>query len=96
METFRAESERLLADIRDALVRRDADALTRPAHALKGALATLAAGAAAEAARRLEAIARLGDMQPADEAYATLERELRRLEPELAAVAHADRSANVG
>ena len=96
VETFRVESERLLADIRDALARRDADALTRPAHALKGALATLAAGAAAEAARRLEAIARLGDMQPADDAYATLERELRRLEPELTAVAKAERSANAG
>src|SRR5207237_993848 len=66
------------------------------AHAMKGALATRAAGAAAEAARCLEAIARLGDMQPADDAYVTLERELRRLEPELTAMAKAERSANAG
>ena len=43
-----------------------------------------------------EDVSVVGDLQPADEAYATLERELRRLEPELAAVAHADRSTNVG
>jgi len=63
---------------------------------LKGALATLAARAAAEAARRLESVGRADDLGSAEEACAALERELQRLEPELAAVGKAEASAAAG
>ncbi|TMA54056.1 MAG: response regulator [Deltaproteobacteria bacterium] len=92
LNTFRDDSAKLLAEIRSALARREARALARPAHTLKGALATLAAGAAAEAASRLESIGRADDIDRAEEACAALDRELRRLEPELAAVCNVDAS----
>src|SRR5439155_16548509 len=76
LNAFREDSAKLLAEIRSALARRDARALARPAHTLKGALATLAAGAAAEAARRLECIGRADDIDSAEQACAALDREL--------------------
>src|SRR5438093_760780 len=96
LNTFREDSAKLLAEIRSALARREARALARPAHTLKGALATLAARAAAEAARRLESVGRADDLGSAEEACAALERELQRLEPELAAVGKAEASAAAG
>ncbi|TMB00082.1 MAG: response regulator [Deltaproteobacteria bacterium] len=96
LNTFREDSAKLLAEIRSALARREARALARPAHTLKGALATLAARAAAEAARRLESVGQADDLGGAEEACAALERELQRLEPELAAVGKADASAETG
>ena len=96
LNAFREDSAKLLAEIRNALARREARALARPAHTLKGALATLAARAAAEAARRLESVGRADDLGSAEEACAALERELQRLEPELAAVGKAEASAAAG
>ena len=54
---------------------------------MKGALGTLAARPAAEAASRLETIAEEGDLARGEEVLAVLEKELERLEPELDALA---------
>jgi len=84
--TYRQEREQMLSAVHNGLAQRDPDALHRAAHALKGALATLGAGRAAAAAIALEQLARDGDLRAAGRACATLEDELDRLEPELAAL----------
>src|SRR5436309_2406508 len=96
LNAFREDSAKLLAEIRNALARREARALARPADTLKGAHATLPARARAEAARRLESVGRADDLGSAEAACAALERELQRLEPELAAVGKAEASAAAG
>jgi signal transduction histidine kinase/DNA-binding response OmpR family regulator len=80
---FLADSRRLLTEIRGGLARRDPRTVERSAHRLKGALGTLGAEAAREAALRLEAVGRASDLSRADHAVCTLEAELTRLEPEL-------------
>src|SRR5439155_1168875 len=59
-------------------------------------IVALTAHAAAEAGRRLESVGRADDLGSAEEACAALERELQRLEPELAAVGKAEASAAAG
>ncbi len=83
---FQRECPKMLADVRDAIARCDAATLEREAHKFKGALGALSAAPAAEAARKLEAIAHRGDLAEAAEACRLLEAELTRLEPELEAV----------
>jgi CheY-like chemotaxis protein/HPt (histidine-containing phosphotransfer) domain-containing protein len=83
---FQRECPKMLAEVRDAIRRCDAATLEREAHKLKGALGALSAQPAAEAARKLEAIAHRGDLAEAAEACRSLEAELTRLEPELEAV----------
>jgi signal transduction histidine kinase/DNA-binding response OmpR family regulator len=82
---FLEDSPKMLDEIRDAVNRRDAAALARGAHRIKGELGVLAARAAFEAALRLEKMGRQGSVDEAALALASLERELERLEPELAA-----------
>ena len=79
---FRAESPRQMAAIRRAAMTSDLEALRHAAHSLKGALGTLDAPRAYQAAQRLETAARQGaasDVQPA----------LRDLELEMTALARA-------
>jgi len=73
-----------LAEIRDALEARDADALRTAAHSLKGAAANLSALAVGEAAKRLEIAGQKHDLEDADVAFAVLETEVCRLTDELA------------
>jgi two-component system, sensor histidine kinase and response regulator len=83
---FREEAPKLLAQITEAVERDDAGALKLAAHTLKGALANFAATAAVEAARRLELMAKEGDLSLAGPALATLEREIALLRPALEAI----------
>jgi CheY-like chemotaxis protein len=53
---------RLLSDIEAALSRRDSDAFSRAAHALKGAIANFGAKGVVEQARRLEIMGKQGDL----------------------------------
>jgi two-component system, sensor histidine kinase and response regulator len=76
---FCDESERMLSSIQDAVIRQNADELHRATHFLKGSVATFAAKAALDAALKLEAIARSGDLTSADTAAASLAEEIRRL-----------------
>ncbi len=75
--------QQLLSEIKCALSGGDAQALARATHTLKGCVANLAAGAAFEAAQRLEALARQGELSQAAEAYAALETEVVRFEQAL-------------
>ena len=70
-------------DIIDALSRNDATTLARAAHTFKGLLLTLAARPAADAALKLEMIARGNDLGAAPIALRELQGELARLQPAL-------------
>jgi two-component system sensor histidine kinase/response regulator len=80
---IRQEAPRLLAEVRDAVDRGDAAALRLSAHTLKGSLGNFAAARAVEAARRLELMAKQGDLSDAQPALVALEHELSRFLPEL-------------
>jgi CheY-like chemotaxis protein/HPt (histidine-containing phosphotransfer) domain-containing protein len=72
-----------VAGLGDAVARGDAEALRALSHSLKGAVATFGARAAFEAAQRLEALGKEGDLGAAAEAQAALAEAMRRLKPEL-------------
>jgi two-component system, sensor histidine kinase and response regulator len=59
---FRVQAPELLAEIEAAIARRNAPALQREAHTLKGSLITFGAGRAVGAARTLEALGAVGDL----------------------------------
>jgi HPt (histidine-containing phosphotransfer) domain-containing protein len=73
-----------IAEIRDAIERRDAGGLRSGAHSLKGAAANLSARAVSEAAQRLEIAGRDQDFTHVESAYAVLITEIDRLTHELA------------
>jgi len=84
---FLEETPETLPRIEEALEARDARAIERLAHRLKGALLTLAAPAAAQAALELETAAG-GDPEGASrEAFDRLRQEVSRLEEELKSLA---------
>ncbi len=83
---FLDEAPRLLSEIRASITRRDAKALERAAHTLKGAVGNFGARSAFEAALRLEVMGRDGDFAKAAEACVELEKEIARLERALAAL----------
>jgi signal transduction histidine kinase/ligand-binding sensor domain-containing protein/DNA-binding response OmpR family regulator len=62
VQLFIESGDAVLRDIRDALQRGDATAVRQAAHSLKGSSASMRARATSEAAARLEAAARAGDM----------------------------------
>lgn len=78
-ELFRKDYPCQLMAARDALSRQDSQAVEKASHALKGALANLAAGPAARVAQDLEANARSGNLTHADSALQQLEEELKRV-----------------
>jgi len=82
---FLEDYPRQLAAIREAVRSRDAQALHHAAHALKGSVSYCAL-AVVDAARRLEQMGRRGELGNVDDAFANLEAELARLEPDLAAL----------
>jgi PAS domain S-box-containing protein len=83
IETFLTDAPRLLAAVHAAIARRDAAALELAAHTLKGAVANFVAATAVDAAERVEALGRAGDLVSAAQACAALEAELARLRPAL-------------
>jgi CheY-like chemotaxis protein len=76
---FLQTSPQLLADLQTALARRDADAMARAAHRLKGSAGNFSAPGVSEAAATLEKLARNTDLDQAPAVLATLEHELSRL-----------------
>jgi HPt (histidine-containing phosphotransfer) domain-containing protein len=84
---FNADCPHLRAEIRQAVAAGDAPKLKRAAHTLKGAVSNFGARRTVEAAQRLEALGKQGDLTGAGEAAAVLEEELERLLPALAALA---------
>ncbi len=76
---FCEESPKMLSAVKTAVLAKDADRLQRAAHSLKGAVATLAAQKAFDAALKLERLGRAGDLGEAEKAYAALESQIERL-----------------
>lgn len=83
LQTFAEDCPAQEKAIADALARRDAPALARAAHGFKGVLITMAAMPAADAARRVEMLARASRLEEAPAAFSELKQEIRRLEPAL-------------
>jgi CheY-like chemotaxis protein len=77
------DSTHQLEKMAGALERGDARGLARAAHSMRGALAAIAAEAAAEAAKRLETMAADGNLEASRSALAALHLELQRLTPVL-------------
>jgi PAS domain S-box-containing protein len=86
VDLFLEECPRLVDEIRLALDRKDAKAVERGAHSLKGSTNNLAAKMASEAALKLEGLAHAGDLVHAESALQELEGQLLRLKPALLAV----------
>ncbi len=85
-----ADTPDALESIRSAVQERDAKAIQRAAHKLKGSLLVLAADPASEAAYRLETLGAEGTLDNVVTALATLEQELERLQPALAKLAESE------
>ena len=83
IETFNEESASLLDQIRESIARGEAAHLEHAAHSLKGALRTLVAPAASDAAFRLEEMAHGGDLGGVEHGLAVLEREMVALRESL-------------
>ena len=86
VRTFSEESAELLREIRRSIAAGDAAQLASAAHSLKGALGTLTASAASDAAKQLEVMAREGDLSRAEEGRRVLERAMVAVRRELAAL----------
>ncbi len=76
----------VLAEIRDAAGQKDAKALERTAHGLKGSVANFGAAPAVEAARSLEFMGRDSQLDGVSTALQNLEQALAALRPELEAL----------
>ena len=83
VDVFLQDAPATLGRIRDAARSRDVRALAAAAHTLKGSAGLFAQGSAYESARRLEQIARAGDLAGADAASALVHAEMDRLMTEL-------------
>lgn len=77
--TYLRQADRLMAAVRSALDARDADALRRAAHALRGSAANFGAAPTGAAAADLEGAGRSGNLAGADALFAQLELEAERL-----------------
>ena len=78
---FVADWPQSRATLRQAVLSEDAAALTRLAHTLKGAAATLGAVALSAAAQRLEEVGCSGNLAPAASAFIVLETEMMYVLP---------------
>jgi PAS domain S-box-containing protein len=86
VDLFVEDCPRRVDELRVALDRKDAKAVERAAHALKGCTSNLAAQTASEVAHKLESLARAGDLADAESLLQELECQLERLKPALLAV----------
>jgi HPt (histidine-containing phosphotransfer) domain-containing protein len=90
---FLTEAPGWMRDLEGALSRGDAAEVHRLAHTIKGAVDSCGAARAYDAAMLLERMGRGGELDGATAAYATLDRELTELRPELTAYAARSREA---
>jgi two-component system sensor histidine kinase/response regulator len=81
---FLADCPKQMESIRAAVFQGDAQALHQAAHLLRGSLGNFGVSPAYEASRKLEAMARAGNLDSAQASYASLEAELCRLQAALA------------
>lgn len=83
---FLEDCPRLLSEIRDAFQQGDTQRLEKSAHTLKGSVSNFAAGAAVQAALKLETIGRSRDLTEAPTAIMQLEKEIDLVREELVAL----------
>ena len=76
---FLEDSQSLLGQIRESVLRQDAATLTRASHSLKGSVSHFSAQPAFEAARTMETLGRDGDLEQAHGALGKLEEAVERL-----------------
>lgn len=79
VQVFMEQKGTQVGDVASAVKARDALAVGRSAHKLKGGLLTIGAAAAGDAALKLEKMGKQGDLSGADAALDTLHAELDRL-----------------
>ncbi|HEX5410736.1 MAG TPA: response regulator [Terriglobia bacterium] len=79
LRMFANEAPATLTRLRSAVEMKDAPAIERAAHTLKGAVGNFGADAAVQAALELETIGRRKDLERAGEAFRSVEREIQRL-----------------
>lgn len=79
VQVFMEQKDSQVGEVAGAVKARDALAVGRSAHKLKGGLLTIGAAAAGDAALRLEKMGKTGDLSGADAALASLHAELDRL-----------------
>ncbi len=84
---FLQECTHLMPEIRRGITSKDCVVLRRAAHTLRASADYFTAKAAVDAASRLEAMGRKGDLSGAEEAWTALEYEINRLLPVLASYA---------
>ena len=84
VKLYQQDSRKTLGTIRNGLATSDPQTVERAAHRIKGGLSFLRAHDAHSAALRLEDLGRQGNLDQAPEALSALERELVRLEREIA------------
>ncbi len=84
----RAESPKLVADLRDAIQLGEVRNVERGAHRLKGGLGILGATSASVAALAVEQAGKAGDLASAENLMHVLERELARLNEEFETIAN--------
>jgi two-component system sensor histidine kinase/response regulator len=92
---FLEDYPRFVADIQDAVARRDAPALARHAHGLKGSVANFGATAAFQAALRLEDLARQGDLSEAESVLNDLTQALEQLKGSLVEIRDAPQRGQI-
>ena len=80
---FFKETDKLVPALREAIALRDMVKVRRLAHSIKGSASCFAAPSAVSAAVRLEFMGRDDDLTGADEAYAVLDHEIKRLKQAL-------------
>ncbi len=79
VQVFMEQKDIQVGDVAAAVKARDALAVGRAAHKLKGGLLTIGAAAAGDAALRLEKMGKGSDLSGAEKALASLHTELDRL-----------------
>jgi PAS domain S-box-containing protein len=83
IDVFLTDAPVMIARVRKAARESSADELAAAAHALKGSAGLFSRGQAYESARRLEQLARAGDLSSTDGACADVEADVSRLVAEL-------------
>jgi two-component system sensor histidine kinase/response regulator len=81
---FLKDLPEMLTNLREAVTARDATAIERAAHKLKGSVGNFAAQPAFEAALKLEVLGRDGSLSEAEPAHAELENKIERLKSAMA------------
>jgi len=79
LKMFANQAPASLEKLRSAVEMKDAPAIERAAHTVKGAVSNFGADAAVQAALKLEVMGRHGDLEHAGEALRSVEQEIRRV-----------------